>query len=158
MARNEHAFSAEVRKDLEAVYGENIHVNLIPDMIRTGKKFYDFYYNYCDHFTAIEAKYIKGQSLNLENCIKPHQPGCLKAVENTGGSGLFLVGHQESRQAFIFDVDTFYQIKDRYGVSFKILLLRHKEWDGKVMLMNREKVGDKTRWCVETLIYASKIF
>lgn len=89
--KKEASFSYDVRGDLEERFKENIHVYLIPNMMRTGKKPYDTYFCYDGKFFAIELKSQTGKSLNFKNDIKPHQPQCLKDVQSAGGRACFLV-------------------------------------------------------------------
>jgi penicillin-binding protein-related factor A (putative recombinase) len=154
----ESGFSYQIRKDLKEVYGDKIHINLIHDMAKTGKKCYDFYFNYQDHLGAIEAKLIKGHTFNLVNHVKIHQPECLLEVKRSGGSGLFLVCFWNHKKSFAFDVEMFYILKDKYGeaIKFDILMELSLLEKKKVYMIDRKKINNETRWEVEELINATK--
>lgn len=157
MSAFEANLSREIRKDLENIYRQdNIHVGLLPDMIRTGVKPYDAYFLYKSIFVSIEFKLIKtGYTINLVNHIKTHQPGCLKNVEKAGGVGVFLIGFNVERTVLIVRPQVVIDILATGQESIKYQDLH--DYSG-VAKMYRRRINNETRWGVEDLIDAIKRF
>jgi penicillin-binding protein-related factor A (putative recombinase) len=149
----ESGFSKQIRDDLKSVYGDKIHINLIHDMGFTGKKPYDFYFNYQDHFTAVECKLVKGHTFNLENQVYPHQPKKLQEVKDSGGTGIFLVCFWNHKMVFIFTAEMYYWMKKNWGDAVKFdKFLEESKGDTEIYKIERKKYQSETRWVVEDLI------
>lgn len=157
MATYERQFSAEVRKDLEDFYGEDIHVNLIPDMMRTGKKPYDFYFVYQSHFVAVECKLCEGETFNTKTEIKPHQPDSIKQVRKCGGHGIFLLCFNKHKTSFIFNGNQLDIMLNEFGTSLKYDDFEEHLLIKNLLQMKRGKFGDITRWEVEKLTEAAQL-
>ena len=155
MSSNEAGFSAEVRKDLFELYGEDIHVNLIPDMMRTGKKPYDAYFLYKGMFCAIEFKRIDGRTFNVDNKVKPHQPECLNEINKAGGTGVFVICFNDNKMAFILgpkQLDTMVNLNGSPSLKIERFYEAIDNPDLKIDRMVRCKISCHTRWCVEEIV------
>jgi penicillin-binding protein-related factor A (putative recombinase) len=147
MAKYERVFSAQVRKELKQVYGEKCLVQLLPDMRRTGKKPFDFFYVLESKFYAIECKLSKGHSFNIVNDIRPHQIPCLYEVEKAGGKGYFLIYFQKYNTSFLCSPDWIEYTEEKLN-SDSIHIDYFKE---HAIEVKRCKIEDKTRWEVEKI-------
>jgi penicillin-binding protein-related factor A (putative recombinase) len=157
MPKKEATFNWEIRTDLKDVYQKDIHVQLIYNQARSGKKPYDFYFNYKDHFTAVECKRVMGNSFNV-NQMEAHQQSCLEDAISSGGSAFVLVWFFKHKTSFIFK-PTFLNYIRNSGGLIKIDELRTPECK-EVYEMTRIKDenlqrDNKTRWAVEEIIRAS---
>lgn len=151
MASNEAALSGEVRSDLFTVFPK-IHVNLIPDMMRTGKKPYDAYFLYEGRFVALEFKLEKGGTFNFHHHIdnRPHQSECLDLVSVCGGKGYFFIAFNKHDTAFMMYPGTLASIRNLYGSSVKYEAFK-EFFSGSEAVIERKKFDGKKRWHVERI-------
>lgn len=146
MARNEADLSYQLRTDISEVYGSKAFVHLLPDMWRTGKKPFDFFVLNSKRFYAFETKFNKGNTYNVDNAVKPHQPQCLIDIRKAGGHGYFLF-YFKKEDALLKLSPLF--IKE--GMRFKFC--DYPE-DFRVM---RLKIDGRKRWQVEKLFLGISI-
>lgn len=147
MAKYERVFSAQVRKELKEVYGDECFVQLLPDMRRTGKKPFDFFFILRSKFIAIECKLSKGNSFNIKNDIRPHQIPCLLEVEKAGGNGYFLICFSKYDTSFLCSPDWIDYTEEKLQ-SDSISLNYFKD---HAIEISRHKINGKTRWEVEKI-------
>ena len=148
--RLEARFSAQLRKELSIVYPD-MWIHLIPDMMRTGKKPFDFYFLNNGLMTAIECKYIDGKSFSINN-LQPHQPDCLRKVIQAGGKGYFVIYFARENKVLVLNPDQLDYIFEIVGKNYfdfnEAVKYRHH------MFMHRMKINGMTRWEVEKLVNA----
>lgn len=147
MAKTESVFSSQVRKELKLVYGNECFIQLLPDMRRTGKKPFDFFFVLKSEFRAIECKLSKGNSFNIVNDIRPHQIPCLHDVEKAGGKGYFLICFQKYDTAFLCTPDWIEYTEEK----LKSDNIRFDYFKEHAVEINRCKIDGKTRWEVEKI-------
>jgi penicillin-binding protein-related factor A (putative recombinase) len=154
---NEAGFSAQLRNDLSNLYNSKIFVQLIPNMIRTGKKPFDFWFLYNHHFCAVECKWVKkGEHRFAFKEIRSHQPECLKRVIDSGGGGCFCVGFNDYKASFFFTPDVLdilqeYSASD-ISITYEELYQYSQDHPDRVGTIERKKIDGFTRWEVEKLI------
>lgn len=158
MASNEAGFSFQVRSDLETIYKDRIHLQLIYNQRQSGKKPYDFYFNLEDHFTAIETKIVKGHTFNFKNDVKQHQPQKLREVMASKGTGIFLICFNHYRCAFVVTPDMMDLLVKENGVAIHYKHFEMYSTTDQIIKICRCKIQGSTRWHVERLIYATQIF
>ena len=155
MAKPEAVFSSELRSDLEYVFGKDIFVYLIHNQIRTGKKPFDFLFLHKEKFYAIECKLIKGNSINIRNDIKSHQPEFLRKVIHCGGIGLFCVGFKKYKKAFLYtpdSLDYFVEMCKTDAIPFELFEKVCCDHPQRIICIERKKVMKYTRWEVEKIV------
>jgi len=153
MAKLESGFSAEIRKDLRNLYGEDIFEYLVPDMRRTGKKPFDFFLLYNGKFCAIECKFSKGRSFNFYNDIQPHQPGFLARIRKVKCNAFFLLGFHKYMTALLFredDLDYLSNLSTKGSLKYEAFLHEGKYFVEAII--PRRKIDGVTRWEVEKII------
>ena len=99
----ESTLSKQLRDDIQEYFDKEkmfVHVNLLPDMRRTGKKPYDFYVLVNRIFYAFELKVENGKSFAFDK-VKPHQPGYLQEVIDAKGIGIFAICFPKEKCLFI---------------------------------------------------------
>lgn len=96
----ERAFSSKFRKELMEVVGAGIHVVLLQDAPRSGKKPYDAFIVWRGWFAALEFKIAKGLSLNAK-LPTDRQLQCLIDAEKAGGYG-FVVIYMDRLKKVVF--------------------------------------------------------
>jgi len=148
MAKTESIFSAQVRKELKLVYGDECFVQLLPDMRRTGKKPFDFFFVYNSIFIAIECKLSDGNSFNIVNDVRPHQIPCLFGVERAGGKAFFLICFRKHETSFICTPSKIGYMEEK-KMSDRLTI---EDFRNHTTEMGRFKIGGKTRWAVEKLV------
>jgi len=152
MAKHERVFSAQVRSELKVVYGDECFVQLLPDMRRTGKKPFDFFFVYHSIFYAVECKLSTGNSFNVVNDIRPHQIPCLNDVQKAGGKSFFLICFSKYDKTFICDPFKIEYMEEK----LKSDRLTIDDFINNTKEMERYKVnGGKTRWEVEKMVEES---
>ncbi len=152
MASNEAALSFQVRTDLEAIDKDLIHVNLIPNMLRTGKKVYDAYFLYKAIFYALEFKLEKGGTFNFKHHMdtRPHQSDCLRKVKACGGLGYFFIGFNKYDTAFLMTPDDVVDMRNIFGDSIK-----YSDFIANInedMTIERCKIDGKKQWNVRKIL------
>jgi penicillin-binding protein-related factor A (putative recombinase) len=150
MAKYERVFSAQVRKELKQTYGDECFVQLLPDMRRTGKKPFDFFFVYKSIFHAVECKLSTGRSFNIVNDIRPHQIPCLYDVEKSGGKSFFLICFGKLDLSFICTPSKIEYMEEKLK-SDKLTI---EDFENFAVKMQRLKIGGKTRWEVEKMVEA----
>jgi penicillin-binding protein-related factor A (putative recombinase) len=148
MAKHERVFSSQLRKELKQVYGEKCLVQLLPDMRRTGKKPFDFFFVLESRFYAIECKLSKGHSFNIINDIRPHQIPCLHDVEKAGGKGYFIICFQKYDIAFLCSPDWIEYTEEK----LKSDSIRFDYFKEHAVEIKRRKIEGRTRWEVEKMV------
>lgn len=149
MARYERQFSAQVRSELKQVYGDKCFVQLLPDMHRTGKKPFDFFFIFNSKFYAVECKLSKGNSFNVVNDIRPHQIPCLYDVQRAGGKSFFLIYFNKYKICFICKPHVIEYMEEK----LKSDRLKIDDFKQYAKQMDRFKIdGGKTRWEVEKMV------
>jgi penicillin-binding protein-related factor A (putative recombinase) len=151
MAMNEASFSAQLREDLKEIYGNNIHVNLLPDMRMTGNKPYDFYFLYNRIFYSVECKIVKGLSINVNNNIKNQQYEKCNEVIKCGGIGLIAILFNREKSIIFTNTDSIVYISEflvKDNLKYEDFLKSNRF----VYSVNRVKFNNKTRWDVVNLI------
>ena len=144
----ESVFSKQLRDDIKEYFDDEVHVNLLPDMRRTGKKPYDFYF-LKDNFYAFELKVETGKSFSF-NKVKPHQPECLKEVYENGGVGVFVICFPKKKIAFILS-PTDWEDAVEHNKSLDRNSVPYEYFFNNYFYFVRKKTREKTRWDVETL-------
>lgn len=148
--RLEATFSSQVRKELSQLFGQDIFVHLLPDMRMTGKKPFDFFILLKSKFIAIEAKFIEGNSININNHIRPHQPDCLRHVICAGGKGFFLICFGKNKKALLVTPDQLDYLAEKTGRD----LIKYDDLVEKCIVLERKKIDGITRWEVERILSA----
>ncbi len=153
MASKESGLSAEVRMDLKDFYKDKIHVNLIPDMMRTGKKVYDAYFLYEGRFCALEFKLEKGGTFNFNHHIdtRPHQSPSLNLVSTCGGKGYFFIAFNKHDEAFMMYPGALESLRTLYGSSVKYEAFK-EFFSGSNGLIEKKKFDGIKRWDVERIV------
>ncbi len=100
----ERKFSSQFRKEMKEFYGDKIHVQLLQDAPRSGKKPYDAFCLKDSEFYALEFKVVKGDTLN-KKILTFHQEQSLKEVANTGGYGLIVILFEKHKCITILEID-----------------------------------------------------
>jgi penicillin-binding protein-related factor A (putative recombinase) len=145
---SEATFSFQLRKDIKNVFDEDVFVYLIHNMKNTGKKPFDFIFLYKGKMFAIECKFVKGNTFNFDNMVKPHQSPFLQEVKKAGGVGLFVICFMKYNETFILGPHKMDYLSE-LGKSSKI---EHFRGCSGVVLMERKKINGRTRWEVEKLV------
>ena len=147
MAKQERVFSSQLRKELKQVYGDKCFVQLLPDMRRTGKKPFDFFFVLESKFYAIECKLSRGNSLNTKNDIRPHQIPCLHDVEKAGGKGFFIICFANHNTSFLCAPEWIEYTEEKLkSDSIHIDYFREHAIE-----IARCKIDGQTRWEVEKI-------
>jgi len=141
----EAKFSAQFRTELKEFYGDRIFVQLFPDMMRTGKKPFDFFVIYRKEFFGFECKAVKGKTFNVKR-IAPHQTESLQRIEDAGGYGRFLIYFKEEKTAVIVSTEDMDYLAEMFGDSLKLDMFVEKLSQNKII--RRVKFGGKTSWNV----------
>jgi len=145
----ESIFSKQLRDDIRHYFDGKIHLELIQDSYRSGKKPYDFYCLREGKFIAFEVKIEMGKSFPFLK-VKPHQPSILKEVIANGGKGYFILYFQKKKKVFVFTAKTWKNLKkdaeDDYRESVPF-----DAFDEKIEEIGRKKIGGETRWDIEQL-------
>ena len=151
----ESVFSKQLRDDIKGFFEFNIHIYLIQDMMRTGKKPYDFYCLIDGKFIAFELKVENGKSFPI-NKVQPHQPAMLREVEECGGLAYFLIAFPREKRCFILSFDDwnytsekFLKVEVRKSIPFDYFCKNFEYFD-------RKKIAGYTAWDIRELF--SKIF
>jgi penicillin-binding protein-related factor A (putative recombinase) len=156
---NESAFSRIFRRDLvEFATNKNyffkrkrakkrIHLYLIQDSYRSGRKPYDFYFLYHKHFVAVELKSLKGLSLPL-NVLSPHQKMYLEEVDSISSSShsVIVINLQVTgdKQALVLTIKEYNDIlRNNYpNKSVKFESLKEAGYT----FIERDKIDRKLKW------------
>jgi len=143
----EAVLSKQLRDDIKEYFDDDVHINLLHDMKRTGKKFYDFYFLKNEIFVAIELKVEAGISFTI-NKVKPHQPGFLDEVMCQGGFAFFMICFFNKKRIFIVPPGMwdFLVIKSFGRKSIEYGMFKHN-----CRSIKRKKIDGKTKWDIKKL-------
>ena len=165
----ENAFSRIFRNDLIDFATNNsyffkgkqakkrIHLYLIQDSYRSGRKPYDFYFLYHKHFIAVELKSVKGQSLSF-GILSSHQKIYLEEVDSISSlsHSIIVINLQSAgdKKALVLTIKEYNDILRKYypNKSVKFDDLR----DDGYTFIDREKIDRKLKWNIED--FFNKVF
>lgn len=148
----ESKLSKQLRDDIQVYFDKvkiPIHINLLPDMRRTGKKPYDFYVHTDGVFFAFELKVEMGKSIPFIN-IKPHQPGYLQEVIDTKGIGIFAICFPKEKCLFVLTPGEWKRAKKENKKQGK-KSISFDYFDDKCHRVDRLKIDGKTKWDVKKI-------
>jgi len=121
----ESNLSSRVRKILQA--DKNCqHMYLITDAYRSGKKPYDFYMLWGQHFIAIELKYVPKTRKSIDvNKLLVHQLNYLLEVDKGIGVGLYAIYFAKTEELFLCEPDLIKRLRKDFAKSIPIDEFKH---------------------------------
>lgn len=105
----ERNFSSNFRREMEEVSKEPIHLVLLQDAPKSGKKPYDSYLIHDGIFTAMEFKVVKGLSVN-GSIASLRQIECLLEASAAGANGYVVVYLERIKKVLFINVRAWMKI------------------------------------------------
>ena len=121
----ESSLSSKVRKNLQADKACQ-HMYLITDAYRSGKKPYDFYMLWGQHFIAIELKYVPKTRKSIDvNKLLVHQLNYLLEVDKGIGIGLYAIYFAKTQELFLCEPKLIKRFRKDFDKSIPIDEFKH---------------------------------
>jgi len=152
----ERKFSAIFRTELKNycnLFNIPVHINLLPDTIRSGKKPYDSYAVLNGNFVALEFKSYDSLSIPID-VLKEHQVKKLKEVKNAGGSAYYIILLTRYDCVLCVSVKVMEELVKEWENDFALKSIKCEEifeivkrdYRKVVFTLKRHKVQGKTMW------------